>query len=69
MRAALDGDARQLGELDVVADLDGDLALVGVENLDAVAPLDAPPVALGRRDVQLVLLAEGAVAAEGDTRC
>ena len=43
---ALDGDARHLRKFDVVADGDGDLALVGVEHLDAMAPLDAPPVSV-----------------------
>ena len=66
----LDRDARQLRELDVVANLNGDLATVGVEHLDAVASLHTPPVPLARRDMQLVLLAKRAVTAKqiGDVK-
>ncbi len=35
LRALARGDARELGELDVVADVDGDTAAVGVEDLHA----------------------------------
>ncbi len=44
----LRGDARQLRELDVVADLDRDTAAVGVEHLDLVTADDSPPLPLGR---------------------
>jgi hypothetical protein len=57
-------DAGQFGELDVVADVDGDPAAVGVEHVQAVSRGDAPPAALAGGGVQLVLLADGAVAAE-----
>ena len=62
LRPLLRGDAGQLGELDVVADLNRDPAAVGIEHLHPVARADAPPLAFAGRDVDLVLLADRAVA-------
>src|SRR5437867_3043185 len=42
--AALDGDASEFRKLDVVANLNCNLALVRVEHLQVIASLDAPPV-------------------------
>src|SRR5262249_50425528 len=64
LSAAFNRETRHLREFDVIADLDCNLALVGVEHFDGLAAFDSPPLPLGRRNVQLVLLAERAVAAE-----
>ncbi len=64
LRPLLSSDPRRFWKLDVVADLDRDLAAVGVEDLYPVARGDAPPFALAGRDMQLVLLTDRTIAAE-----
>ena len=63
-RALVDQMAGQFGKLGVVADHHADRAAVGRDDVDAVAALDVPPVALVRRRVDLLLLVHRTVAQE-----